>query len=399
MHMDQPKSDLSDLLQQARAHLARRRFEDALVALKQALTIEPRRMDAWMLRAMVGRALADPSEELAALQAALSLNPYDLFALLVKGDALERLGRRDEALAAYRAACQVASELDAEALGTDVQRMLGRAETVVRGADSRLANALDSLVAEHGVGLQGAERDRFVHAVDLLLGRRKRFDAQPMGLFYPQLPAIEFFPRARFPWLADLEANTAAIRDEFLKVLAQDSGFEPYMQYGSDQPLAQWAELNQNPAWSAFHLLKDGLRVEENAKRCPLTMSALADLPQPQQVARTPVALFSCLKPQTRIPPHVGVSNVRLLTHLPLIIPPNCGFRVGSQTWQWEPGTALVFDDTIEHEAWNLSNELRVVLIFDIWHPDLTEAERTMVSSLIQVQHSLTNELRKVDLP
>lgn len=379
---------------QARQFIQQRRFADARPPLLRVVQAQPQRVEAWMQLALVSRALREPDAELKALQGALSANPYDLFALLVKGDCLDRLGRGDEALRAYRAACTVAEQTDLEALGVDVQRMVLRARSSVQQSHGALADALDRLVEQQGDGLHGAARDRFVHAVDLMLGRRKRFDPQPMGLYYPQLPALEFYPRERFPWLAELEARTESIRAEFLRVLAQDSGFEPYMQYDSDQPLAQWQELNRNPRWSAFHLIKDGQRVLANAERCPQTMAALAPLPQPHQSGRTPVALFSCLQPQTRIPPHVGVSNVRLLVHLPLIVPPNCGFRVGSQTRQWVPGQALVFDDTIEHEAWNLSDELRVVLIFDIWHPDLSAEECTLLDALVRVQDQQTANLR-----
>ena len=111
-------------------------------------------------------------------------------------------------------------------------------------------------------------------------------------------------------------------------------------------------------------------------------MALLAGAPQPDQPGRTPSAMFSLLKPNTRIPAHVGVSNARLVTHLPLIVPEGCGFRVGNETRQWVPGKAWVFDDTIEHEAWNDSDQLRVVLIFDIWHPDLSPAERAMITAL-----------------
>ena len=90
--------------------------------------------------------------------------------------------------------------------------------------------------------------------------------------------------------------------------------------------------------------------------------------------------MFSVLQPATRIPPHTGVSNTRLVVHLPLIIPPNCGFRVGNETREWRPGTAWVFDDTIEHEAWNDSDRPRTILIFDIWSPFLSAAERELVS-------------------
>ena len=92
--------------------------------------------------------------------------------------------------------------------------------------------------------------------------------------------------------------------------------------------------------------------------------------------------MFSLLKPRTTIPAHVGVTNVRLVTHLALIVPEGCYFRVGNETRQWVPGKAWVFDDTIEHEARNDSDKLRVVLIFDIWHPHLTPAERALITAL-----------------
>ena len=93
--------------------------------------------------------------------------------------------------------------------------------------------------------------------------------------------------------------------------------------------------------------------------------------------------MFSLLAPHTHIPAHVGVSNARLVCHLPLVIPDGCWFRVGAETRTWSPGEALVFDDTIEHEAMNDSDSLRVVFIFDVWHPDLTAVERDAVAALI----------------
>jgi aspartyl/asparaginyl beta-hydroxylase (cupin superfamily) len=167
-------------------------------------------------------------------------------------------------------------------------------------------------------------------------------------------------------------------------VLGSEEGFQPYLEYAADQPQNQFAELNQSPRWSAFHLLKDGKPVAGNSERCPVTMATLAGTPQPDQPGRTPVAMFSLLQPKTHIPPHVGVSNARLVVHLPLIVPPDCGFRVGNDTCGWEPGKAFVFDDTIEHEAWNNSDQLRVVLIFDTWHPHLTDAERKLVTAMSQ---------------
>jgi aspartyl/asparaginyl beta-hydroxylase (cupin superfamily) len=141
-------------------------------------------------------------------------------------------------------------------------------------------------------------------------------------------------------------------------------------------------ELNNSPDWSAFHLYKMGELVPENAAKCPKTIEVLKHAPQPDQPGRTPAAMFSLLKPGTKIPPHNGTTNCRLVTHLPLIVPEQCGFRVGNETRAWVPGKAWVFDDTIEHEAWNNSDKLRVILIFDVWHPRLSQAERTMVTAM-----------------
>ena len=82
-------------------------------------------------------------------------------------------------------------------------------------------------------------------------------------------------------------------------------------------------------------------------------------------------------------PAHVGVDNTRLVCHLPLVVPPGCWFRVGAETREWREGEAFAFDDTIEHEAMNPTDVLRIVLIFDVWHPGLAEAERAAVAATI----------------
>jgi aspartyl/asparaginyl beta-hydroxylase (cupin superfamily) len=105
-----------------------------------------------------------------------------------------------------------------------------------------------------------------------------------------------------------------------------------------------------------------------------------------------PSCMFSILSPQTRIPPHTGVTNTRLVVHLPLVIPPGCGFRVGSETREWKEGEAWVFDDTIEHEAWNQSEVPRAILIFDTWYPYLTPAERDLVRVTVAAVQEYNHE-------
>jgi aspartyl/asparaginyl beta-hydroxylase (cupin superfamily) len=103
---------------------------------------------------------------------------------------------------------------------------------------------------------------------------------------------------------------------------------------------------------------------------------------QPRVAGRSPAAMFSILRPRTRIPCHTGVSNTRLVLHLPLIVPEGCGFRVGGETRQWREGEAWVFDDTIDHEAWNDSDKPRAILICDVWSPRLSAEERELIVTI-----------------
>jgi aspartyl/asparaginyl beta-hydroxylase (cupin superfamily) len=157
----------------------------------------------------------------------------------------------------------------------------------------------------------------------------------------------------------------------------------PYIQYPDRVPMRQWKALNHNPDWTAIHLLQNGRRIDANARHCPRTLDAISRMDQPSVPGASPNAMFSLLAPRTRIPPHTGVANTRLVCHLPLIVPDECGFRCGSTTRKWRVGEAFVFDDTIEHEAWNDSGELRVVLIIDLWAPALGDDDRQAVAAVI----------------
>jgi aspartyl/asparaginyl beta-hydroxylase (cupin superfamily) len=216
------------------------------------------------------------------------------------------------------------------------------------------------------------------------LRRAKPYHSNPTDFFYPELTEREFHPRRLFPWIERVEAATQVITAELRHVMAAERAeLVPYVQYDEHIPMDQWRPLNKNRDWTAIHLLLRGERIEANARHCPQTMALLAELPQPETRGASPNAMFSLLAPHTVIPPHVGVSNARLVCHLPLIVPEGCWFRVGGETRQWKPGEAFVFDDTIEHEASNPSDELRVVFIFDLWHPDLSPVEQEAVAALI----------------
>lgn len=260
-----------------------------------------------------------------------------------------------------------------------LQSLIEHAQAAVTRNREALASHLDDRT---GALLQGHDRretERMRHSLDILSGRRSFVTAQPLTLPIPRLPAIPIFHREDFDWAPQVEAAFPDILAELHALLEHDAGFEPYVQTPEDEPKGQFAPLDRNLDWGAYFLWKHGRRIDAQADRCPRTEAALALAPQMQVPGRAPVSFFSALKPGVHIPPHNGATNARLTVHLPLIIPPDCGLRVGEETHAWEPGKLVLFDDTIRHEAWNFSDRLRVVLIFDVWHPLLSALERDLV--------------------
>ena len=214
--------------------------------------------------------------------------------------------------------------------------------------------------------------------------------AGPTHYCYPDLGETGFFQTELFDWFARLQAATDSIQAEFQAVVdAEAAQLVPYINYPMGVPLEQWETLNNNRDWTAIHLLQNGRLIDANARHCPQLMALLATLPQPSVAGAGPNAMFSLLAPGAHIPPHTGISNARLVCHLPLIVPEGCWFRVAEETRIWERGKAWVFDDTVEHEALNPSTALRVVLIFDIWHPALDEAERAGIKAVIEAGRQL----------
>jgi aspartate beta-hydroxylase len=352
---------------------------EAKTLIDAAIALEPRNPRYLVNLAIVLRELKDQEGELRALQSALVLDPYFFTANLQKGSLYELQGKKKQAAGAYHAA--LSSLRPGLAIATQLRPILEHAQRVVQANFRELEQWLHERMQAVRKQHQGAPQDRVDACLDTFLGKKRIYNSQPTMTHFPRLPAIPFFARADFDWLADVETATADIRGELERLLeAALNDFEPYVSHAPGVPLAQWQELNNSARWSALFLYKDGERVEANLQRCPRTVAALACAPQVQIPNRGPTAFFSRLEPNTRIPPHTGSTNTRLTVHIPLIVPPGCGFRVGSEVREWQPGTALIFDDTIEHEAWNDSAEPRVILIFDIWNPLLTAAERDLMT-------------------
>lgn len=208
----------------------------------------------------------------------------------------------------------------------------------------------------------------------------------PKFLYFPGLPPQPFYARERFPWQAELEAAGARIREELHAVINEGQRLEAFLQ--SDAPEVRESYLRASgtepAAWDAFFFSRHGERYADNCARCPQTAALLEATPLVRIRDHAPETLFSVLRPGTHILPHRGVTNTRLVTHLPLIVPPDCALRVGGETHAWQTDRCVTFDDTFEHEAWNRSDETRVVLILDCWNPNLTEAECAAVTDLVE---------------
>lgn len=371
------------LHEQARRTLAAGDPRSARALLERAVSQAPAQPALKLSLAQVLRVLALPEEEVAVLDAVLKAEPLHSLALLWKADALDRQGRRRVAARIYGNALRTIGA--GAALPPHVEELVERARRrVAEGAEDLGAHVERALGPIEAPGAR-PQRLRFDRAVEHLIGRRPVHLPQPTFLLFPFLRNHEFHPREEFPWLAELEASTEAIRAEFHAAFAGDpAGLEPYVAYREGLPLGVWQELNQSRRWSAYFLHKEGRTLEDHAARCPRTVAALKATPQVDIPGYGPTAFFSILDAATRIPPHHGVTNTRLTVHLPLVVPPGCGFRVGGATRAWQEGVAWVFDDTIEHQAWNPSDVPRAILIFDVWNPQLTAAERDLVRELSQ---------------
>jgi aspartate beta-hydroxylase len=345
---------------------------------ERALAVDSGSKVLWLNLATACRSLGDKKAEGVALEKALAIEPRYVHALLQKAELMERLDNPKAAATVYQAA------LDCVASGTPVaQNMaaaLTHAQELVNANSRELEAFLERELASVRQRHTGADQQRYDACRDVFLRKRRVYTHEAKGILFPYLPAIEFFRREEFPWLDTLEAATEDIAAEALAVLTGDrAGFKPYVDFPASAPVDQWAPLNHSFDWSVYNLLNDGAPVTTHIEKCPKTAAVLAQLPLCDIPDYAPGAYFSALKPRTRLPAHTGTTNTRSIVHLPLVIPEGCGFRVGSQVRTWQKGKAWVFDDTIDHEAWNDSDQIRIVLIFDIWSPLLTAAERDLV--------------------
>lgn len=324
-------------------------YRQARDLFARATKADPKAPSLWINLAKAQRLLGDHEDERSSLSRILEIDQRHLMALIRMAQLHERLGENAEAAQRWSGVLAIGRQL--EQRPPDLERLIDHAADFVASQMQHFSEALVHGVETERARLTLRDRRRFDACVDHALGRRAIYTNQCAGLHYPFLPADEFFDREHFPWMAKLESRTDAIRAELEALLKSGGqGFRPYVRQDAGTPENKWSELDQSMNWGAFFLWEYGVRFDDACARCPATAAALEAIPRAEIPGRAPSAFFSLLRPNTRIPPHTGVTNTRTIVHLPLIVPAGCGFRVGGETRQWTIGEGFAFDDTIEHE-------------------------------------------------
>jgi aspartyl/asparaginyl beta-hydroxylase (cupin superfamily) len=333
-----------------------------------------------LLLAVARRADNDPKGEEAALNQLLEIAPRSIRGHILKGDCRARAGDEDLAVYLYRTGLDLSAGVRAS---KEEMEDVARARAALAVLEGRAQAARESRLAARGLPREKWS-PRLRRSLELSAGQREPSVQQPTAYYYPDLPQIQFYEPDRFDWAARIEAAAGSIREELLGLLENEAdAFRPYIQAdNSTVPLRSNKALLNSRDWSVLGLCEQGWLAPDLVRRCPRTWEAVLTAPVPRISGWGPTVVFSMLKAGAHIAAHTGMFNTRLICHLPLIVPPGCRFRVGNEIREWQEGKLLIFDDTIEHEAWNDGPEDRVVLIFDIWRPELTDREKHELTAL-----------------
>jgi len=375
------------VVEQARQLLLQGRLAEAEPLFASVLQTEPNHVEALNALGVVALRTGNPARAVELFARVVTLAPEEHAARLYLALALDQSGDQHRAILQYARALNEAQArnrwLDANSTPPALRPLVERAVTTVRsGRRVALARELEPLAARFG----RSELARVEQCLRIYLREEEAVISdprqQPSFLFFPGLGASPYLDRSLFDWIPALEADTDAIRTELLRLLPHSSGRERVF---DSEALEQvhLRGLDVPPSWTGYYFYRHGLRREDNCASCPATARALDRLPLVHVREHGPEVLYSVFTPGTHLLPHRGVTNTRLVGHLPLIVPENCALNVGGEVHQWQPGKVVVFDDTYEHEAWNRSQQTRVVMIFDVWHPRLTEAERLAITALV----------------
>jgi aspartate beta-hydroxylase len=375
----------------AQCALSKGQPQEAVQALQRAHQLQANNPHILRNLGVAWDAVGDVAAAQHALEASVALAPDGFQTRLHLASVYERQGLTHEALVNYFRAIigaqLVGRWMDIASTPHGLQAKVIHAMNVVEHGRTRLFNeCLAPLRAHFGP----VEIQRVQHWLNEYLAFRSPSSPDPRQkpkfMYMPGLPSQPYYDRSLFPFIEGIEDIVAVMREEMLENLDRSSGFVPFLGIDDASQLQGYLEnANGRPAWDAFFFYRHGSPVQENQQKCPLTASMLENLPLVRIRDHAPEICFSVLTPGTHILPHYGVTNTRLVLHLPLVVPENCNLVVGGEIHAWREARCVVFDDTYLHEAWNRGPSNRVVLIMDVWNPHLTEVERLAITELVGV--------------
>lgn len=323
------------------------------------------------------------------LEAVAAANRSDPLLWLQLGDLRAQDGQRLPALLAWFEAVTRAQLqrqwIDAASTPVDVLDSVVNAITQVRTRRREIYfGSYESLRAQHG----GASLARVDRALSAHLrewdGRPTDPRQKPRFFFFPDLPCAPYLDPDSQPWSTVLRNAYPGIRGEAIDLLQGTEGFEDFVRLRKGDRMENYLGGGQ-PSWEAYFFFRHGQRFDQNHARCPLTSKALESIELCDIADHAPEICFSLLSPGTHILPHYGVTNARVVMHLPLLVPPECALNlVGVGEHAWREGELMMFDDTFQHEAWNRSKSPRLILLMDCWNPALTAIERQAVTHFIE---------------
>jgi aspartyl/asparaginyl beta-hydroxylase (cupin superfamily) len=221
----------------------------------------------------------------------------------------------------------------------------------------------------------GAER--FERYIDTF-AEPQRDNTRPQ---YPDLKSQPWYDPVNFPLAMYLEENYEAIRTELLAL-------GPHAFQRASRRIKRFGD------WDVLFFYERGYRHDENCSACPVMLRGI----ETYRTMRTVAGLIymSRLRSGSHITAHRGPTNMRLRCHLGVKVPQgDCAIRVGDQVGKWQEGKCIIFDDYFEHEAWNYTEDDRIVLVIDMWHPELTTAEIALLDGLQGYAYAYARELNK----
>ncbi|PKP87132.1 MAG: hypothetical protein CVT78_08340 [Alphaproteobacteria bacterium HGW-Alphaproteobacteria-17] len=337
----------------------------------------------WLMLGEAHRQLGELEQLAVAADALLAFDAKLIRAMIWKAECLQAANDLPGAASWYGNALRQSAIADR--IPPSLQPLIREAEAAAAEIDAAFGAALEAGL--NARGLPPTKRSpSFRRAIAIMRGEEAaEMDLQrPSSFYFPDLPQRRFFEREEFDWVPAVEAATDVIRTELQQALADPALFKPYLSHTNNRPRVEFGGMHDNPSWSALHLVDKGVPVPSLVERFPATLAALEAVPQCHISVRSPSIMFSLLQPGAHIAPHHGMINGRLICHLPLVVPGDGALTVGGEARRWEEGKLLIFDDSIEHEAINRADSDRIVLLFDVWRPELSEEDRRGIAALFE---------------